>query len=136
MNRVHRVLACIGVLWIPIAAFGQSVDWTERADVERLEVLTTDEDGEARETTIWLLVLDGNAYIRTSNTRWGRNALRDPEIALRIGDEEIPVRVELVSDEATRERIQQGFREKYGFMDRLTGLYRSSDPKIMHATAR
>ena len=112
------------------------LDWSRYAEVDTVEVLTIDEDGEARATTVWLLVLEGEAYLRTSDTTWGGNVQRNPEIALRIDEEEIPVRAAFVSDPDARARVTRGFREKYGFMDRLTDLFRSRDPKIMRLAPR
>ena len=41
---------------------------------------------------------------------------------MRIGDETLDLGFSRVEDEALFERIQAGFREKYGFSDRLVGL--------------
>ena len=65
------------------AAGAAELDWNSVADVEEVLVLTTNEDGTPRETTIWLAVVDGQGYIRTGGwTKWGDNVKRDPEIAL------------------------------------------------------
>lgn len=112
------------------------LDWSRYAEVDTVEVLTTDEDGEARATTVWLLVLEGQAFLRTSDTTWGGNVERNPKISLRIAEEEIPVRAAFVSDPDTRAQVTRGFRQKYGFMDRLTDLIRSSDPTIMRLEPR
>ncbi|HEB90074.1 MAG TPA: DUF2255 family protein [Deltaproteobacteria bacterium] len=111
-------------------------DWNGVADVETVEVLTKDQDGAARETTVWLLVQDGEGYVRTGNTTWGGNVVRDGELTLRIGGQEYPLRVEFVEDESARERLTRGFREKYGWSDALIGWIRGSHPRIMHLVSR
>jgi hypothetical protein len=117
-------------------ASAEAPDWNAVADVGTVEIVTTDQDGSTRETTIWLAVVDGQGYIRTGNTRWAANIERNPEVVLRIGETEYPLRVEHVEDEALRERVGQAFRDKHGFTDALVSLFRHRHPKIMHLVAR
>jgi len=105
--------------------------WSRYADEETVTAITTDEDGSVRETTIWLVVVDGAAYIRTGKTRWGGNVERETEILLRVATEEIPVRVRFVMNEDLRRRVIEAFRAKYGFTDGLLDIFRGRNPKIM-----
>jgi hypothetical protein len=117
-------------------AASQVPDWGALADAEEVKALTRDADGEPRETTIWIAVVDGRGYIRTSrSTTWGDNALREGGLVLRVRREEYPVRVELVQDEALLARIAAAFHEKYGFVDTLAGLVRGSGARIMRLAA-
>ena len=134
-GRSLLLIGVVGFLWAARVLAGVP-DWDAVADVETVEVLTTDEDGSTRETTVWLLVQDGEAYLRTGHTHWGDNVARSGSLILRIGDEEIPVRVEFIEDEAMRERLTQGFREKYGWSDAMIGWIRGSHPRLMHLVAR
>jgi hypothetical protein len=118
------------------AAVAETLDWKQYAEVEVVEVLSSDEDDSTRTTKVWLAVVDGQAYIRTSNTRWGSNVVRDPEIVLRIGDDELEVQVHFIEDPPLRERVVQAFREKYGLIDKLLGFLRSANPKIMRLDSR
>jgi len=112
-------------------------DWTQVADVEEIHVLTLDEDGSSRETKIWLTVLDGQGYIRTSrSTTWGGNVEREPEIALRIEETEYPLRASFVTDEALREQVVASFRAKYGWTDGFLNFMRGSNPRIMRLDPR
>ncbi len=124
----------VGLASAPGAA--ESFDWSPYADAKRVRVVTSDEDGDLRKTTIWMVVLEGSAYIRTGGSRWGRNLRRDPQLVLRVEEAEIPARVEFVDDEAERGRIVQAFRDKYGFTDRFIGLFRGGSPLIMRLTPR
>ncbi len=129
---------CIAAL-VTAAAMGaraEAPSWSSVADVERVEVITHDEGGDVRETVVWLIVVDGEGYIRTGNTRWGDNLVRDPELVLRIEDAEYPLRVEFVEDDARREQIVAAFREKYGFTDSFMNIFRGSRPKIMRLLPR
>ena len=111
-------------------------DWASIAEVETVQVFTTDEDGSPRDTTVWLAVVDGQGYIRTGSTTWGGNVVRDPELILRVDGSEYPLRAEFVEDDGERERIAAGFRAKYGFQDRMLSPIRGRRPKIMRLMSR
>jgi putative heme iron utilization protein len=108
-----------------------AIDWAAQAEAQTVIAVTTDEDGEIRETKAWLVVVDAEGYIRTGNTRWGRNLERDPRLLLRVGEDEFSLRVVFVTDESEREKIEAAFREKYGFWDRIISPFRGGSPKMM-----
>ena len=108
-----------------------SVGWSEAAAPGVVHILTQNEDGTTRETKIWIVLLDGQAYIRTANTRWYRNIERNPDVTLRSEGAEYPATAQLVTDEALLDRIEAAFREKYGFKTRLSGLARLGRSNIM-----
>ena len=131
------LLGAVVCLLGALVAGAAELDWNSVADVGQVRVLTTNQDGTPRETTIWLAVLDGQGYIRTSGwTRWGDNVERNPDIALRIGDTEHRLRASFVEDEALRERIVAAFREKYGGFDGFLNVLRGSKPPIMRLDPR
>jgi hypothetical protein len=134
--RIARVVASIALCVWPLTAAAETPDWDALADVETIEVITHDEDGEPRETKIWLAVLDGQGFIRTGGSSWGKNVKRDPDVVLRIEGTEYPLRVEFIEDEGLRERVSAEFREKYGWSDALISQIRGSNPDIMHMIAR
>lgn len=143
MAHKLRLLALIAVLagggaTLALASMEpvSAVDWSQYADVETVVVVTTDADGAQRETTIWLAVVEGSAFIRTGGTRWGDNVEREPAIALRIEATEIPVRAEFVEDDGLRGTVVAAFREKYGFTDRVMDLFRGARPRIMRVERR
>ena len=130
------LIAAASLLFAATPAPAADIDWAAVADVETVHVLTTDDDGDARATKIWLVVLDGHGYIRTSRrSTWGKNVARDPDIALRIGDAEYPVRATFIVDEAERARIVAAFEEKYG-SNPILNFLRGSDPPIMRLDPR
>ena len=104
--------------------------------METVKVLTHDEDGEVRETKVWLAVVNGEGYLRTGGTRWGGNVERDPDIVLRIGASEYALRAEFVEDDALRQRVTEEFRAKYGFSDRMISVFRGGRPRIMRLLPR
>ncbi len=111
-------------------------EWASLAEVDTVQVLTTNEDSRVRDTTVWLVVVDGDGYIRTGGTAWGDNVVRDPEVEVVIDGATYALRVHFVEDDGLRQRITDSFREKYGFIDSLIGLFRGDRPKIMGLTAR
>ena len=113
-----------------------SVGWSEAAAPDVVRILTQDEDGSTRETKIWIVLLDGQAYIRTANTRWYRNIERDPNVTVRSEGAEYPATAQLVTDESPLDRIEAAFREKYGFKNRLSGIARLGRSNIMRLVAR
>ncbi len=132
-----RILRMVAFVFLPLLlAAGSSgaepaIDWESRAEEQTVIAITTDEDGGIRETKIWLLVIDGEGYVRTGNTRWGRNLERDPRLLLRVGEDELSLRVVFVTDESDRDEIEAAFREKYGFWDRILDPLRGGSPKMM-----
>jgi hypothetical protein len=138
MSHWIRVVLVI-VAVVASATAAAAFDWNAFADEDVVVVLTKDEDGSARETKVWLAVLDGQAYIRTGGSTWGGNITREPQIVLRIGGgdgySDIRASVDFVKDPALRERVEEAFRKKYGAQDALVGLFRGSDPKIMRLVA-
>jgi hypothetical protein len=130
------LLLVIACLLIAGPALAGAPEWAAVADEETVHVVTTDEDGDVRETKIWVLVLDDVGYIRTSrSTRWGDNVERDPDIALRVAGADYPLRASFVEEDAERARIVAGFEAKYGSNPVLNWI-RGDDPRIMRLDPR
>lgn len=123
----------VPVLAEPTAALP---DWEEVAEVGTVHVVTQDENGDSRETKIWMAVFEGEGYIRTGGSTWGENLTRNPEVVLRIEDAEYPLRVDFIEDDALREKIVTTFRAKYGWVDGALNFIRGKRPKIMRLALR
>ena len=64
-----------------------------------------DASSPGHETTIWAVVVDGGAFVRSvrgGNGRWYREASANPEVTLRV------------NDERAIEKVSEAIREKYG----------------------
>jgi hypothetical protein len=123
-KRISRSLAlAFGFLLLSAGARAQAPDWTAVADENVIEVLSHDADGDLRETTVWMGVVDGIGYVRTSDTRWRANIERDAKIGVRVAGQDYSLRAELVTDDALRARVNAVFRAKYGFTDRMLGWF-------------
>lgn len=111
------------------ATHGSPLDWTRFTDTETIEIVSTDEDGGQRLTTIWIVVLDRQAYIRTAGTTWGDNVEREGGLKMRdMADR--PVRAERVLSAAEVERVVAAFREKYGTTDAVMELFRFGERRV------
>jgi hypothetical protein len=130
-------LAPLALVFAAAAARADEPNWDKLAPVERIEIITHDEDGDARETTIWLAVVDGQGFIRTGNSTWGENIRRKPDdVVLRIEGIEYPLQAEFIENEKLRERVTAAFHAKYGWTDSLVHFFRGGRPNIMHMIAR
>lgn len=136
---VARLLILIGssVLAAGVAGAGSPspVDWSKRASARTVSLLHRDEKGAARATTIWLAVSEGQGYVRGGSGRWVGHTLRDGDVAVRIGREELLVRATRVEDAAELERVRLAFRAKYGFGDVLATMVRGR-PTVFRLTPR
>jgi hypothetical protein len=135
---VRVTFAAIGfsLVWA-LAASAKEPDWEKLADVGRIEVLTHDEDGDVRETTIWFVTLDGQGFIRTGGSTWGENIKRNPDdVVLRIEGVEYPLHAEFIENDKLRERVVAAFRVKYGWSDGFVNFVRGARPNIMHMISR
>lgn len=130
-------LTALVLLLASAAARAAEPDWEKLKDIGRIEVITHDEDGDARETTIWFAVLDGQGFIRTGSTTWGDNIQRNPaDVVLRIEGVEYPLRAEIIENDSLRERVVAAFRAKYGWSDGAVQFIRGKRPLIMHMISR
>lgn len=123
MRLAVLAVAALFVIAAPARA-AVAVDWNAVAAEETIELVTADSDGHLRETTVWLAVIDGQGYVRTSGSHWLENLERDPDLLVRVNGSEHPLRAVRVSDAQTREAVIAAFREKYGFTDSLIDWFR------------
>ena len=114
MSRRRLQIAVIA-LFTPWIAFAGELpfDWSGIDAHEVVEVLTTDADGDARETPVWLVVVDQRGFVCTNDTRWFANLQRDPHFELRAGDAEHALRAEAIDSGELRARVDAAFRAKY-----------------------
>lgn len=124
------VLSLVGALAIAGVAHAAVYDWSRWADFETVEVISTDEDGGARLTTVWIVVLDHFPYVRTAGTTWGDNVEREGTLRLRSDLGELTLRAERVLDPDEVDRVVNAFREKYGTTDRVMEWFRFGERRV------
>ncbi|HKE11583.1 MAG TPA: DUF2255 family protein [Myxococcota bacterium] len=120
----------------PLSSAAASPDWNAAATTDTVQVITKNQDGTLKTTTVWLAVVDGQGYIRTGNTRWWANIERDRDVTLRVQGSDYPLRVEVVEEPDLRQRVEDAFRAKYGWVDRALEVVRSGSPHIMKLLPR
>jgi hypothetical protein len=139
-RRIERLaFACAASLALAATARAATPDWPSVADVETIRIRTTDEDGSARERTIWLLVHDGRGYIRAGGTsQWDANVDAVPEVSVQIGDVWYDLRATRVPEGPLYDAVMDGMREKYGLSDALLSPLRflGGAPRILRLDPR
>ena len=97
------------------------------ANARTIHVLTTDADGDERKTKIWVAVVNGEAYVRTGDTRWFENLARDSALTV-VLDKKLYPAVAVRVHEATRiDEVDAAFRAKHPVQDRLVSLFGGGD---------
>ena len=77
-------------------------------------------------TIIWVVVADGDVYVRSVQAEdgvWYQRARSNPRVALEVGGEVIDFEAVHITDESTIESVSEALRAKYrpgGSLDRMT----------------
>ena len=75
-----------------------------------------DADSPEHRTIIWVVVVEGEVFVRSvrgRRGRWYREISSNPEGALHVEDDRIPVRAASVTEGATVDAVSAAFRSKY-----------------------
>lgn len=129
MTRTPPLAVACALLFAAAAARAESIDWDAVHAHDVIEVLTVDSDGAPRETKVWVAALEGRGYVRTNDSRWYQNLVRDPNAAIRFGDVERTVHASVVRDPALRARVDARFAEKYPLSMKVAGWFGRSGGK-------
>ena len=134
-----RPMACSALL-LALALAGTAragaLDWQRFQDADVIQIVTHDEDGALRETKIWIVTLDNHGYVRTNDSRWLANIRRGSGVALQLGEQEFAVSAREPNDAALSARVEEHFKQKYGFMQRVMSWFRMREPTVLELTAR
>ena len=80
-------------------------------------MLTPRRDGSVSSRPIWVVVVDGELYVRSylgPRGAWYRRALADGRAAIGVDGRTVEVAVEPEHDEDVNRRVSEAFRAKYG----------------------
>jgi len=127
---VRAALFVVALLLAGAVRAAGPIDWSRYADTQTVEVVSIDEDGGSRLTTVWIVVLDNQAYLRTSGTIWGDNVEREGKLRFRDGNSEFALRAEKVLVPSEVERVVAAFREKYGTTDAVMQIVRFGETRV------
>ena len=82
-----------------------------------VDMVTSRRDGSLSRRPIWVVVVDGDAYVRSyrgESGAWYRRARTDGLATIGVDGRETEVGVEPVTDEETNRKVSDAFRAKYG----------------------
>jgi hypothetical protein len=132
-----KPMACLVLLLVLAGAVHAAApDWQRAQEQSVVQILTHDEDGAQRETSVWIVSFDGCGYVRTNDSRWLANIRRGSTVALRLDDGEFPVAAREPNDAAITARVEEQFKQKYGFMQKVMSAFRFREPTVLELTAR
>jgi hypothetical protein len=132
-----KSMVCLAfLLMLAGAARAAGLDWQRAQQQSVVEILSHDEDGALRETSVCIVCFDGRGYVRTNDSRWLANIRRGSSTALRLGDDEFAVAAREPDDAAIAARVEEHFKQKYGFMQRMMSAFRMREPTVLELTAR
>ena len=103
---------------------------------EEVEIETQAPDQKARRTVIWVVVDDGDAFVRTykgPNSRWYRDAMANPAVAIHVDGRRLPATAIPATDPDSIERTSSGYLRKYA-RDRATPAMVA--PDVLETTLR
>jgi hypothetical protein len=114
------------------------MNWSGRLrSVREIEIETrSGEAASAHRTTIWVVVEDEEAYVRSyrgAAGRWYRELTANPVAVLHADGESIPVRALPAPDPESVERASAGYRRKYAGDPDLAAMLRD---EILATTLR
>jgi hypothetical protein len=127
---VHSVLALVAGVWLATPAHAEG-DWSPFAEASVVRIVTQDEDGAERDTPVWFVVVDGAGFVRTNDSRWLANIRRGSKVALRLDATERAVATEEVSDAAVTDAVEEAYKVKYGFVQRVMSVFRMREPTVL-----
>lgn len=87
-----------------------------------VDMITPRRDGSTSRRPIWIVVADGDAYVRSyrgEDGAWYRRAREDGRVTIGAGGQTLEAEVEPVDDEEANRKVSDAFRAKYA--DRSPG---------------
>ncbi|MFL5727002.1 MAG: nitroreductase/quinone reductase family protein [Chloroflexota bacterium] len=99
-----------------------SEDLGALADAEEVEIETQAPEGPSHRTVIWIVVDDGEAFVRTykgPGSRWYREAIANPAVALHVRGRRLASTAIPATDPDSIDRVSAAYRRKYA-ADRAT----------------
>jgi hypothetical protein len=108
----------------------------ERTEVGVLK--TYDAAGTSYQTKMWVVDLDGHAYVRIGRPGrgWGERVKAHPDVELERNGASAAYTAALVTDPAQRAAIDQAFADKYGWVDWWYGVVVRKNPEAVRLDPR
>jgi len=114
---LRTVIVLVGVAALAAVVVATSVD-----EGEVVRLVTTDSAGQAFETRLWIVDVDGSCYVRSASadSSWLSRAEARPDAELERSGELGSVRAVRVADPGVRDAVNEAMRAKYGVLDSLS----------------
>lgn len=84
---------------------------------EEINIETRSATGRTHRTTIWVVVVDNNVYVRSvrgRSGRWYREITANPQGAINVDGQRLSDRAIPITDPATIARVSKAYLQKYG----------------------
>ena len=97
------------------------------ANTKEIEIETYSAAGQTHRTIIWVVVDDGNVYIRSwlgRNGRWYREITANPDAAIHINGRRLAVHAVPVTSESLIIRVSNNILQKYHRSPSANGMVR------------
>ena len=111
-------------------------DLAALAAAEEIDIETRAADGTVHRTIVWVMVQDGEVFLRSYKGpagRWYRETLADPSVALHVDGRRLAARALPATDPASVEACSEGLREKYARSHSLRAMLA---PGVLPTTLR
>jgi len=126
-----RRLLVAALAFVAGGASAGDFDWAPAREESVVEIVTTDADGDPRETSIWIVVLDDAGYVRTNDSEWLANIRRGSPVLLRVAQQDQAVSASEIDDADTKQRVEEAFKAKYGGLQRVMSALRMREPTVL-----
>ena len=106
----------ISHVYLAVKTYPEAVDvpnWSVLAQEQIPSIVTLDADGSRRITQLWIVEVNGRAYLRAGDSRWFANLRREPSLDLRIRGVSYACQVERVAEPQQVATVMAAFRAKY-----------------------
>ena len=121
---MRQIILVLGIL---LAAVAIGSAWVDEGEV--VQLTTYDAREHPHETDLWIVDIDGRHYVRSDlpGADWLERLTANPEVELQRDSVKERMTARRVDDPALREAVARAMAEKYGYLDRLTGVLRNED---------
>jgi hypothetical protein len=124
---VRQIILVLGIL-LAVVAIGSA--WIDEGEV--VQLTTYDARAHPHETDLWIVEVDGRRYVRSDlpGADWLDRLTANPEVELQRDSVKERVLARPIDDPAIREAVDRAMTEKYGFLNRFTGILRDEDAVV------
>jgi hypothetical protein len=134
-GRLRSSCLALTLALLAATAAGGGAGWSPFAEAYVVRIVTRDADGAERDTRVWFVVVGGDGFVRTNDSRWLANIRRGSLVALRLDHKgrtmERAVSAEEVNDATISAEVEEAYKAKYGFVQRVMSVLRLREPAVL-----